>query len=221
MNITTTDLLLVVVAFVAATALYAAFLLWQRRLPGQPFGNSARATMYLTRSATALEYYGLRRKEIRVEVDTVRADLAAADPDDLDAMLGGFGPPRTLAAAMASELLRPSFLRGTIWFGGALLVSMTVTIIGADAFLGGFEAVAEPGDQASWSFAGSMADATMGSDARSSTISFGRLTLLVLPLVAFVAGLRLWRLARSRGRHARDQADAYMATESTLPPSTR
>jgi len=177
--------------------------------------------MYLTRYATALEYYGLRRNEIRVEVDAVRADLAGADPNDVDAMLGGFGPLRTLAAAMTSELLRPSFLRGTIWSGGALVLSMTVTIIGADAFLRGFEAVAEPGDQASWSFAGFMADATMGSNGRSSTMTFGGLALLVLPLVAFVAGSRLWRLARSRGRHARDQAGAYMATESTLPPSTR
>ena len=196
MNITAAGLLIAVVAFVAATVLYAAFVLWQRRLPGHPFGNSVRAAIYLTRYATALEYYGLRRKEIRVEVDAIRADLAGADPDDLDAMLGGFGPPRTLAAAMTSELLRPSFLRGTIWFGGALVLSMTVTIIGADAFLGGFEAVAEPGDQASWSFAGFMADATMGSNGRSSTVSFGGLPLLVLPLMAFVVGSRLWRLTR-------------------------
>ncbi len=59
MNITNTGLLIAVVAFVAATALYAAFLLWQRRLPGQPFGNSVRAAMYPTRYATALEYPGV------------------------------------------------------------------------------------------------------------------------------------------------------------------
>jgi len=196
MNITTADLLIAVVAFVAATVLYAAFVLWQRRLPGHPFGNSVRAAIYLTRYATALEYYGLRRKEIRVEVDAIRADLAGADPDDLDAMLGGFGPPRTLAAAMTSELLRPSFLRGMVWFGGSLVLSMTMMVIGADAFLGGFEAVAQPGDQASWSFAGFMADATMGSNGRSSTVSFGGLALLVVPLIAFVVGSRLWRLTR-------------------------
>jgi len=196
MNITTADLLIAVVAFVAATVLYAAFVLWQRRLPGHPFGNSVRAAIYLTRYATALEYYGLRRKEIRVEVDAIRADLAGADPDDLDAMLGGFGPPRTLAAAMTSELLRPSFLRGMVWFGGSLVLSMTMMVIGADAFLGGFESVAQPGDQASWSFAGFMADATMGSNGRSSTVSFGGLALLVVPLIAFVVGSRLWRLTR-------------------------
>ena len=196
MNITTAGLLIAVVAFVATTALYATFVLWQRRLPGHPFGNSVRAAIYLTRYATALEYYGLRRKEIRVEVDAIRADLAGADPDDLDAMLGGFGPPRTLAAAMTSELLRPSFLRGMVWFGGSLVLSMTMMVIGADAFLGGFEAVAQPGDQASWSFAGFMADATMGSNGRSSTVSFGGLALLVVPLIAFVVGSRLWRLTR-------------------------
>jgi len=150
--------------------------------------------MYLTRYATALEYYGLRPKEIRVEVDAVRADLAGADPDDVDAMLGGFGPPRTLAAAMTSELLRPSFLRGTIWFGDALVLSMTLTIIGTDAFLGGFEAVAEPGELVVRRLHG-RCDHRIGS-----------------PIIHHL--LR-------RARTARDQADGYMATESTLPPSTR
>ena len=196
MTITTTGLLVGAIALVAAAALYTAAVLWMRRLPGHPLGNSVRAAAYLTHYATALEYYGLRRKEIRVEVDSVRADLASADAGDVAAMLGGFGPPRTLAANMTSDLARPSFLRGAIWFGGSLLLSLAVMTISADAFLGGFEAVAEPGDQASWSFAGFMADATMGPNGRSSTVSFGGLALLVLPLMAFVVGSRLWRLAR-------------------------
>lgn len=170
--------------------------LWRRRVPGQSGLASARAAIYLSRYAMALEYYGLRRKEIRSNIEALRADLVAVEPGGVEATLRGLGPPRTLAAEVTSGLLRPSFLRGTIAFALAVIASGVLAVMCTEAFLGGFEAFAEPGEQATWSALGFSAGATMGPDGGASTIEFGGISLALAPLVAFVVGSRLWRLAR-------------------------
>jgi hypothetical protein len=109
-------------------------------------------------------------------------------------VLRRLGPPRTLAAEVTSGLLRPSFLRGSIAFALALVASGLLTMLYAEAFLGGFEPLAEPGEQATWSAVGFTAGATMGADGRASTIEFGGIWVAIAPIVAFVVGARLWRL---------------------------
>ena len=73
-----------------------------------------------------------------------------------------------------------------IWFGLALLLSLAVSILATEAFLGGFEAVAEQGEQASWSGLGFEAGATMGPDGKASSIEFGGSALLLLPVARYV-----------------------------------
>ncbi len=173
--------------------------LWRRRVPGLAMGTSMRSALYLARYGVALEYYGLRRTEITSHVEALRGDLGAVDASEVDATLRRLGPPRTLAAEVTSGTLRPSLLRGGIWFGIAVLFALATSILATEAFLGGFEAVAEPGDQASWSGLGFDVEAAMGSDGHASSIGFGGFGLVVLPALAFTLGARLWRL-RSRPR---------------------
>jgi hypothetical protein len=184
---------------VVFAAVFFCVTLWRRRVPSLPVGSSLRAAIYLTRYAVALEYYGLRRAEIKSHVEALRGDLGAVDATDIGATLQRLGPPRTLAADVTSGTLRPSFLRGAVWFGVAVLVALATSILTTEAFLGGFEAVAQPGDQASWSGVGFDVEATMGSNGHASTIAFGGYGPLVLPVFAFILGARLWRL-RSRPR---------------------
>jgi hypothetical protein len=82
------------------------------------------------------------------------------------------------------------------------LLTVAVSILVTEAFLGGFEAVAEQGQQANWSGAGFGAEATMGPDDRASSIGFGGSAIFVLPMLAFVFGGRLWRVVRSAGHGA-------------------
>lgn len=110
-----------------------------------------RVAVYLTRYAAALEYYGLRRSEIKSHVEALRGDLGAVDASDIDAILRRLGPPRTLAGEITSGMLRPTYLRGAIWLSAMVLLVLTMSILVTESFLGGFEAVAEQGDQASWS----------------------------------------------------------------------
>ncbi|MFV0307535.1 MAG: hypothetical protein ACK5OX_07315 [Desertimonas sp.] len=185
---------ILLVAAVAAAAVAGALTAWRRRIPGLALGPSLRVTGYLARYATALEYYGLRRGEIRALVDALRGDLASVAADGVDDALGRLGPPRTLAAEMASGTMRPSLLRGALWFAAAILVAVVVGIAMTEAFLGGFEPVAQPGDQAGWSGIGFGVDATMGAHGRASDIEFGGWGLMFVPVFAFAVGARLWRL---------------------------
>lgn len=186
---------------VVFAVVFAGVTLWRRRVPGLPAGPSARAALYLTRYAVALEYYGLRRAEITSHVDALRGDLGAVNAADIDATLRGLGPPRTLAGEVTSGMLRPSFLRGWIWSGIGVLVALAASFLATEAFLAGFEAVADQGETASWSSLGFDVEATMGSDGKASSIGFGGSWLIVIPMLAFAFGARLWRL---RGR-ATDQ----------------
>lgn len=194
MTVTSSSIGLLLAAVVVFATVYAGVTLWRRRVPGLAAGRSLRVALYLTRYAVALEYYGLRRAEIISHVEALRGDLGAVDADDIDATVRRLGPPRTLAAEVTSGTLRPSFLRGTIWFGVAVVFAGAVALLVTEAFLGGFETVAEPGDTATWSGIGFGVDATMGSDGRAVSFAFGGYGLIVYPAVAFVLGARLWRL---------------------------
>jgi hypothetical protein len=202
-TITSSGIITVAVFGVVFALVYVGVTLWRRRIPGLPSGPSTRAPIYLSRYAMALEYYGLRRREISSHVDALRGDLGAGGAADLDETLRRLGPPRTLAAEVTSGMLRPSFLRGTIWFGVGALVALAMSLLSIEAFLGGFEAVAEPGQQANWSALGFGVEATMGPDGQASSIEFGGASLIVLPLLAFVLGARLWRLLRWTGHRQR------------------
>ncbi|MCP4968609.1 MAG: hypothetical protein GY926_25685 [bacterium] len=199
MTITSSSITALLTFSVVFAVVFISVTLWRRRVPSLLLGSSLRAAVYLTRYAVALEYYGLRRAEIKSHVEALRGDLGAVDPTDIGATLQRLGPPRTLAAEMTIETLRPSFLRGAVWFGVAVLIALATSIFTTEAFLGGFEAVAQPGEKASWSGIGLDVEATMGSNGHASTIGFGGYGPLVLPVFAFIVGARLWRL-RSRPR---------------------
>lgn len=199
MTITSSSIVALFPLGVVIAVVFAGVTLWRRRVHGLALGPSLRSAIYLTRYAVALEYYGLRRREITSHVDALRGDLGAVDADEVDATIGRLGPPRTLAAEVTIDELRPSLLRGTIWFGAAVLLTFAGSILATEAFLGGFEAVAQQGDRASWSGMGFGAEATMGPDGRASSIGFG--SSILLPILAFAVGARLWRL-RGRTRTA-------------------
>lgn len=199
MTITSSSIGALLAFGVVFAVVFTGVTLWRRRVPGLAMGPSMRAALYVTRYAVALEYYGLRRAEITSHVEALRGDLGTVDASEVDATLRRLGPPRTLAAEVTSGTLRPSFLRGGIWFGVAALFALAMSILVTEAFLGGFEAVAESGDQASWSSVGFDVEATMGSNGHASSIGFGGSGLVLLPLLAFVLGARIWRL-RSRLR---------------------
>lgn len=207
MTLTSSSLGAVLAFGVVFGAVFGSVTLWRRRVPGLAFGQSMRAALYLTRYAVALEYYGLRRAEITSHVEALRGDLGAVDAAAIEATLRRLGPPRTLAADVTSGTLRPSFLRGGMWFSVAVLLALSIGILASESFLGGFEAVAEQGEQASWSSLGFGVEATMGSDGQASSIEFGGSGLALIPILAFVLGARLWRFrmrpgAESQTSHA-------------------
>ena len=178
---------------------FLAFSLYRFRVPGAPGRAQVRAMSYLVRYSAALEFYGLYKREIRTRVDEIRADLVeAADRGAIDDTLRGLGSPRSLAASVAGDRLRPSVLRGVIWVGAAFLLGVAVHMLALEAFLGGFEPLAAPGDQGSWSIPGMAVEATMGDDGRAQALGFTMSGLLVLLPIVFVIGARAWRPWRAR-----------------------
>lgn len=173
--------------------------LLKRRVPGLRGRQQLAAAGYLTRYSVALEYYGLRGREIRARVDELRADLAeAAQRGDAAAALARLGPPRSLAASMAGEQLRPSWLRGILWVSVVFAVGIAAHILALEAFLGGFEPLASPGASGAWSIPGLALEATMGEHGRASSIGFSMSGLLLALPVAFLVGSRAWRLRTGR-----------------------
>jgi hypothetical protein len=204
-TITLPGILLVGAVFLLVCAVYGGITVWRRRIPGAPLGVTIRVGVYLSRYALALEYYGLRQREIRAHIDTLRGDLGSVD--DLVGALRRFGPPRTLAAAVTDGMLRPSLLRGSIGFAVGIVASMTMGIAITEVFLAGVEAVGEPGDAASWSALGLFdVDVSLGTDGQVSTIGFGGLALLVIPILGALIGGRVWRWRL--GRSSRSVASA-------------
>lgn len=181
---------------------FAAIRLWRHRVPGLKGRDSVRAATYLARYSASLEYYGLRRREIMAHTNALRSDLAAAAEAGNPTSLDGLGPPRALAAEVAGHLLRPSWLRGTIWAGLAVVASLLLSLLLAEAFLGGFEPAAAPAEAGEWSGLGFTIEATMGDDGRASSIGFGGMWPIVAPVLAFVIGARAWRLLnRNHSKH--------------------
>ena len=133
MTITSSSLGALLAFGVIFVVVFGGVTLWRRRIPGLALGPSMHAALYLTRYAVALEYYGLRRTEITSHVEALRGDLGAVDATDIDATFRRLGPPRTLAADVTSGTLRPSFLRGAIWFGIAVLLALAISIVVTDA----------------------------------------------------------------------------------------
>lgn len=75
---------------------------------------------------------------------------------------------------------------------------MGLAVLLTESFLGGFEPHAPVGSHDSWSMPGMMVEATMGPDGRATMIGFGGWFFVVVPLVAFVIGSRVWRLRDRR-----------------------
>jgi hypothetical protein len=104
-------------------------------------------------------------------------------------------------------MLRPSFLRGSIGFAVGVVVSLVTSIAITEVFVSGVEAVGEPGDAASWSALGLFdVDVSLGDDGQVSTIGFGGLALLVIPILCALIGGRVWRWRL--GRSSRSVASA-------------
>ncbi len=198
MTVTSSTLSSLLVFFVGFGLVTFALRLWKRRIPGVRGRTAVTAATYFLRYAAALEYYGLRAAEIEAHVDALRADLASLDDDELRHALSGLGAPRTLAAAVAGDVRRPTPLRGVVWLGLAALLVMGLAVLLTESFLGGFEPHAPVGAHDSWSMPGMMVEATMGPGGRATMIGFGGWFFVVVPLVAFVIGSRVWRVRDRR-----------------------
>jgi hypothetical protein len=168
----------------------------KNRVPGLGFRDGVRAAVYLTQYDAALEYHGLRRRELRARVDELRGNLAESAADGgLQAALARLGPPRALAAEVAGVRKAPSWLRGVLWVAGAVAIGLCTLGMGVSAFLGAMESLAAPGDTATWSGLLVAFEGTLGADGKASSFSvelpFASLGLL---LVTFLVGARVWRL---------------------------
>lgn len=169
-------------------------------VPGLGFLDGLRAVVYVTRYDTALEYHGLRRRELRARVDELRANLAeSAANGGIARAIERLGPPRVLAAEVAGVRMAPSWLRGLFWLAGAAAVGLFALGMSASAFLGGVESVAPPGDSATWSTVFLTLTTTTGADGVSNSfgaeVPFGTVALLLVP---FLVGARAWRLWTGR-----------------------
>ena len=72
MNITFSSFWTLLAIGALCVAVAAGVTLWRRRIPGLAPRPSMRAALYLCRYAAALEYYGLRRREITSHVEALR-----------------------------------------------------------------------------------------------------------------------------------------------------
>jgi hypothetical protein len=172
----------------------------KNRVPGLGFHNSVRAVVYLTQYDAALEYHGLRRRELRARVNELRANLAEAAADGgVSAALARLGPPRVLAAEVAGVRMAPSWMRGVIWLAGALAIGLFSLAVSMSAFVGAFESLAVPGDTATWSslFATMTATASPDGGVDSFQVELPVETFVLL-LMLFLVGARVWRLWTGR-----------------------
>lgn len=163
---------------------------------GLGFRDSVLAVVYLTQYDAALEYHGLRRRELRARVDELRANLAESAADGgLEAALARLGPPRALAAEVAGVRMAPSWLRGVLWVAGAVALGLLTLGMSVSAFLGAMESLAAPGDTATWSGLLGTFEGTLGADGKAGSFSvelpFASFGLLLL---VFLIGARVWRL---------------------------
>ncbi len=190
--------ILVVVLGGGALGLYL-----KNRVPGLGYRDSLRAAVYLTQYDAALEYHGLRRRELRARVAELRADLAESAADGgAAAAIHRLGPPRVLAAEVAGTRMVPSWSRGTLWVGAAVVVGAFAIAVSTSAFLAAVESAVAPGATATWStFFLTMTATATKSGAPTFTVELPIVTLALL-LVPFALGARVWRLwTGSRTHH--------------------
>ncbi len=174
----------------------------KNRVPGLGFRDGLRAVVYLTQYDAALEYQGLRRRELRSRVDELRADLAESAADGgVTAAINRFGPPRVLAAEVAGSRSVPSWSRGTLWLAAAIAVGGFGLVMSTVAFLAAVESAAAPGATATWSTFFITMDATSAQSGPPSFTLELPLTTLGLLLVPFGVGARVWRLWTGRRTH--------------------
>lgn len=169
-------------------------------VPGLGLRDGMRAVVYLTRYDAALEYHGLRRRELRARVDELRANLAESAADGgVTAALDRLGPPRALAAEVAGVRMAPSWMRGVIWLAGALAIGLVALAMSVSAFLGAIGSLAVAGDTATWSTSFVTMTATAGTSGTADSfgveLPFVTFALLLLP---FLVGARVWRLWTGR-----------------------
>jgi hypothetical protein len=103
----------------------------------------------------------------------------------------------------------PSWARGTLWLAVAMAVGLFALAMSASAFLAAVESAAAPGTTATWSpFFLTLTATSLEGGPPSFTVELPFLTLLLL-LVPFGMGARVWRLWTGK----RDFRSRPMATE--------
>lgn len=167
----------------------------KNRVPGLGFRDGLRAVVYLTQYDAALEYHGLRRRELRARVNELRADLAESAADGgVGAAIDRLGPPRVLASEVAGARVVPSWSRGTLWLAAAMVVGAFVLAMSSSAFLAAVESAVAPGTTATWStLFMTMTATSVPSGPPTFTLELPLVTLALL-LVPFGLGARAWRL---------------------------
>ena len=171
----------------------------KNRIPGLSFRDNLRAMVYLTQYDAALEYHGLRRRELRTRVDELRANLAESSADGgTAAAIRRLGPPRVLAAEVAGTRLVPSWSRGVLWLGFAIVIGVCMLVTSASAFSSVVDSALAPGDSATWSpFLWTMTATSVEDGPASFELEIPFTTVLLLT-VPFLVGARAWRLATGR-----------------------
>lgn len=181
----------------------------KNRVPGLGLRDGLRAVVYLTQYDAALEYHGLSRREVRARVDELRADIAESAHDGgMVAAIDRLGSPRVLAAEVAGARMVPSWARGTLWLAAAMTVGVFALLMSMSAFLSAVESAVAPGVTATWSnfFLTMTATPVQGGPA-SFTVELPFVTLLLL-VVPFGLGARVWRLwSRKRVHHVSPLSD--------------
>ncbi len=177
-------------------------------LSGSGWPGGVRGTFYLTRYDAALEYYGVGSRERRARVNELRANLTESVAEvGLTTSLDRLGAPRALAAEVSERPFTPSWLRGVLWSGTAGLLGICALLLSTDAFVAGFESVAARGQSASWSTPLWTLQATAAGAGTSAdfTLSLSLVSALLLLLIPFLLGARVWRLWTAR-KHATSAA---------------
>jgi hypothetical protein len=174
----------------------------KNRVPGLGFRDGLRAVVYLTQYDAALEYHGLRRRELRTRVDELRANLAESAADGgVAAAIHRLGPPRVLASEVAGARMVPSWSRGALWLAAAMAVGVFALVMSTSAFLAVVESAVAPGATATWStFLMTLTATSAQSGPPTFTLELPFVTLALL-LVPFGLGARVWRLWTGNRAH--------------------
>ena len=158
-----------------------------------------RTETYLSSYDFWLDVYGVRgsrRKELRREL---RANLADATGDrGADAALEALGPARLLAAQNAEDQRvpgRPTWHVGALAAVTTFAVTLLGMLLGALHFLDGVRAAGGgPASGELFGYPGIVVEATSTADTLGLGVSGFPWTVVVLTLLAFLLGAKVWRL---------------------------